>query len=78
VTAWTVAASAEPVRTLGGLTLVPDRVVGGAGTPDRMLPAARGTPSMQVLDEVLDRVLAEYGRVAAASAAYDLEYARKR
>jgi putative intracellular protease/amidase len=75
---WTVAASAEPVRTLGGLTLVPDRVIGGPGTPGRMLPAARGTPSMLVLDEVLDSVSAEYGRIAAASAAYDLEYARKR
>ena len=78
VKVWTVAASAEPVRTLGGLTLVPDRVVGSPGAPDRMLSAPRDTRSMQVLDEVLDRVSAEYGRVAAASAAYDLEYARRR
>jgi len=78
VKAWTVAASAEPVRTLSGLTLVPDRVVGGPGASDRLLPASPDTRSMQVLDQVLDRVSREYGRVAAASAAYDLEYARRR
>ena len=78
VRVWTVATGAEPVRTLGGLMVVPDRLVGGPGTPDRMLPPSPSTPSVQVLDQVLARVAAEYGRVAAASAAYDLEYARKR
>ena len=78
VKAWTVAASAEPVRTLGGLTLVPDRVAGAPGGPSRPLPWTLGMPSVQVLDEVLDRVSKEYGQIAAASAAYDLEYARKR
>jgi hypothetical protein len=78
VKAWTVAASAEPVRTLGGLTLVPDRVAGAPGGPNRTLPWMHGTPSVQVLNEVLLRVSKDYGRLAAASAAYDLEYARKR
>ena len=78
VKAWTVSASAEPVRTLGGLTLMPDRVAGAPGGPDRTLAWTRGTPSVQVLEEVLDRVSKEYGQIAAASAAYDLEYARKR
>ena len=78
VKARTVAASPEPVRTLAGLTLVPDGVVGGPRGPDRVLPAPRDTRSIQVLDDVLDRVSTEYGRVTAASAAYDLEYARRR
>ena len=78
VKAWTVATIAEPVRTIGGLTLVPDRVVGSPGAPGRMLSLPLATPSVQVLDEVLDRVSRDYGRVAAGSAAYDLEYARRR
>jgi len=78
VTVLTVAPDAGTVRTLGGLTLVPDRLLGDPGGPNRMLPLRAGTPTMQVLDEVLDRVSTEYGRLAAASAAYDLEYARKR
>jgi len=78
VKVWTVAASAEPVRTLGGLTLVPDHVAGAPGGPNRTLPWTQGTPCVQVLDDVLVRVSKEYGRIAAASAAYDLEYARNR
>jgi hypothetical protein len=78
VKAVTVSATADPVRTLGGLMFVPDRVVGHSAGPDRMLPSADRRPSMDVLDEALDRVSREYGRVAAASAAYDLEYARRR
>ena len=57
---------------------LPDRVVGGPGASDRMLPAPRDTRSMHLLDEVLDRVSADYGHLAAASAAYDLECARRR
>lgn len=76
VKALTVAISNEPVRSLGGLTLVPDRLLGGSGAPDRMLAPLGSTPSMQVLEEALSRVSDEHGRAAAASAAYDLEYSR--
>jgi putative intracellular protease/amidase len=78
VRAETVAATAEPVRSLAGLMLLPDRVAGQPGGPSRMLSIPAGPRSMQVLDEMLDRVSNDYGRSAAASAAYDLEYARKR
>jgi transcriptional regulator GlxA family with amidase domain len=78
VRALTVASSAEPVRSLGGLLLVPDRLFGGNGEPDRMLSPWGGAPSMHALDEALNRVSEEYGRAASASAAYDLEYARAR
>ena len=74
----TMAATGDPVRALGGLMLLPDHVAGQRGEPDRVLPARAGMPSVQVMDDVLDRVANEYGRAAAASAAYDLEYARKR
>lgn len=73
VHAYTVASSNEPIQTLGGLTVVPDRLLGGDHAPDRMLPPIDSTPSMQVLETVLTRVSSEYGRAAAASAAYDLE-----
>lgn len=76
VRAYTVASSNEPIQTLGGLTLVPDRLLGGDGAPDRMLPPLDSTPSMLVLDKVLARVSSDYGASAAASAAYDLEYPR--
>jgi hypothetical protein len=78
VKAWTVAASAQPVRTLGGLTVVPDRGWRGPGRSGPHASVDAGHASVQVLDEVLDRVSKEYGRLAAATAAYDLEYARKR
>lgn len=76
VRAYTVASSNDPVQTLGGLTLLPDRVLGGDGMPDRMLPPFVSASSMQVLEMVLSRVASEYGSAAAASAAYDLEYTR--
>jgi putative intracellular protease/amidase len=76
VRAYTVAPTSDPVRTLGGLTLLPDRVLGGDSAPDRMLPPFASAPSMQVLEMVLTRVASEYGWAAAASAAYDLEYPR--
>lgn len=73
---YTVAWSNEPIQTLGGLTLVPDRLLGGDSAPDRMLPPFDSIPSMQVLEKVLIRVSSEYGGAAAASAAYDIEYPR--
>lgn len=76
VRAYTVAPTSDPVQTLGGLTLIPDRVLGGDAAPDRMLPPFVSASSMQVLETVLNRVATEYGWAAAASAAYDLEYTR--
>lgn len=76
VHAYTVAPSNNPVQTLGGLTLIPDRVLGGDSAPDRMLPPFASASSMQVLEMALTRVASEYGWAAAASAAYDLEYTR--
>ncbi len=78
VKALTVGPSLQPVRTLGGLTVVPDVAAGVQGGLDRTVSLPADTPSVHALDEVLDRVAKEYGRLAAASAAYDLEYARKR
>lgn len=76
VRAYTVAPTSGPVRTLGGLMLLPDRVLGGDSAPDRMLPPFVLASSMLVLEMVLNRVATEYGWAAAASAAYDLEYTR--
>lgn len=78
VRAYTVASTINPVRTLGGLILLPDRVSGGDAAPDRMLPPFETASSVKVLEAVLSRVAMEYGTAAAASAAYDLEYARVR
>jgi putative intracellular protease/amidase len=72
--AYTVAPSDKPVQTIGGLVLVPDRVLGGDSAPDRMLPPFDSASSLQVLEMALKRVATEYGWAAAASAAYDLEY----
>jgi hypothetical protein len=76
VRAYTVAPTSDPVQTIGGLTLIPDHVLGGDSAPDRMLPPFVSASSMQVLEMALTRVASEYGRAAAASAAYDLEYPR--
>jgi putative intracellular protease/amidase len=78
VRAYTVASTNGPLQTLGGLTLIPDRVLGSDAAPDRMLPPSASASSMRVLEMVLNRVATEYGWAAAASAAYDLEYTRTR
>ena len=73
---YTLASSAQPIQTRNGLTLLPDRVLGGEKAPDRVLPPFDATPSVQVLDKTLDGIASDYGRAAAASVARSLEYPR--
>ncbi|WP_061249894.1 DJ-1/PfpI family protein [Leptospira alstonii] len=75
--AFSVASSAETIKTLNGLTLIPDRIFDQAGGPlDRMLPAFDSTPAVIVFDRTLVEISELYGRSTAAFVALLLEYPR--
>jgi transcriptional regulator GlxA family with amidase domain len=72
--AYALSTSSEPVQTRHGLTLLPDRVVGGITPVDRILPELAATPSAQMLDKVLAEIADSYGRSTAYGVAMDFEY----
>ncbi len=72
-----VSPSPAPVLTRRGLRLVPDRVSGGSGRPDRMLPLHETLPPAQALDRALDGIAASYGKATAAFVALTMEYPYK-
>lgn len=72
--AYALSASAAPLQTRRGLTLLPDRVVGGANPVDRVLPAFDATPSARMLDQALAGIAQRYGRSTAYGVALDFEY----
>lgn len=72
--AYALSASSEPILTRHGLTLIPDRVIGGNSTLDRILPEFEAVPSMQMLDKVLAAIAYSYGRATAYGVALDFEY----
>lgn len=71
-----VAASAQPIRTRRGLTLVPDRVSSGPDRPSRMLPLFEALPPAQALDRALHGIAASYGEATADFVALTMEYPR--
>lgn len=72
--AYALSASAAPLQTLHGLTVLPDRVVGGVNPVDHALPAFDATPVGRVLDEALAGIAARFGRSTAYGVALDFEY----
>jgi putative intracellular protease/amidase len=72
-TAYTVAASRDPVRTKRGLMIVPDRVA-GVDAPSRMLPPPDATQPLHSLDESLKGVANDFGKRTAAWVALQMQY----
>lgn len=72
--AYALSASDAPLQTRHGLTLLPDRVVGGANPVDRVLPAFDATPSARMLDQALAGIAQRFGRSTAYGVALDFEY----
>lgn len=72
--AMTLAVSDAPVRTLHGLAVIPDRVIGGADPVDRNLPPLEAMPSAQALDRALADIARDFGRSTAFGVALDFEY----
>jgi putative intracellular protease/amidase len=69
-----IAQSSAPIRTRGGLMLVPDWVAGQSKQPDWLLPNLNGTPAAQVLDLALKDITARYGASAARFVVLEAEY----
>ena len=65
-----VAQSRDPVRTLRGLTVLPDR----PDAPDRMLSLLQHVPPVQALDQALSDIAVGYGTRTAALVALSMEY----
>jgi putative intracellular protease/amidase len=74
---YTVALSTGGIQTRNGLTLLPDRVVGGPGEPQHVRPALDATPSALVLDQALADIANAYGRSTANLVAMQLEYSQR-
>lgn len=71
---YAVAQSSAPVRTRGGLTLVPDRIAGQGRQLDWTLPGWDGTPSVQALDKAIADITARFGVSAARFVVLEAEY----
>jgi transcriptional regulator GlxA family with amidase domain len=71
---FTVAAVREPVRTLRGLTVLPDREANTKPVPDRMLSLLEQVAPVQALDRALADIAADYGFRTAALVALSMEY----
>ncbi len=69
--AYGLAGTAAPVRSLNGLTFLPEQISGGA---DRTLPAPGMTPPGLLLDQLLNDIDAAYGPATARWVARNFEY----
>lgn len=69
-----VAAAAAPVKTRGGLLVVPDRVMGGPEPVDELLPPLDPGMFTQALDHALAEIEKNYGKPAASHIAQMMEY----
>ncbi len=69
-----VAQSDAPVRTRGGLMIVPDRVVDDGKPLDWMLPESDGTPAGRVPQKLLKEIDGRYGASAARFVMLEWEY----
>lgn len=72
--AYALSASGAPLQTRHGLTVLPDRIVGGANPVDQVLPPFDATPSAQQLDIALAGIAKRYGRSTAYGVSLDFEY----
>lgn len=71
---YSIGQSSAPIKTRGGLMLVPDRVAGQGKQPDWILPEWDGTPSAQALDKALKDITARFGASAARFVVLEAEY----
>ncbi|MDB5935272.1 MAG: transcriptional regulator [Massilia sp.] len=69
-----LSAAGAPVRTRGGLMLVPDRVAGQGKQLDWTVPEWTDTPATQVLDKALADIVARYGAAAGRFVVLEAEY----
>lgn len=74
----TDAALAAPIRSRGGLQIVPDRVAVGGAADGVRLPVLRGQAPVLALDETLRSIAARYGERTAELVAMQLELPRGR
>ena len=72
--AYALSVSDAPVLTRHGMTVLPDRIVGGPNPVDRSLSAFDGTPSARMLDKALAGIATSFGRSTAYGVALDFEY----
>jgi putative intracellular protease/amidase len=72
-----VSNSSEPVRTRGGLEILPDRIEDGSQA-ERTLEMSDGIPPVLALDEALESIEASYGAATADFVALQIEYPRPR
>ena len=72
--AYSLAATAQPVRTRHGLMIVPDRIAGGVEPFSQILPAFDAAPSALALDKAIAGIERRYGRRTAYGVALDFEY----
>jgi len=72
--AFSVAQSVEPIPTRRGLTLLPDRELGGPREPETMLPSPDDLPATLALDRALEGIEKRYGEPTAAFVAVQIEY----
>jgi putative intracellular protease/amidase len=71
---YAVGPTGAPVRTLGGLMLVPDRIAGQGKQLDLMLPTSNGTSAALVLDKAIEDIASRYGKSAARFVVLEAEY----
>jgi putative intracellular protease/amidase len=69
-----VAATLQPVITVSGLRVIPERTLSGTNGVDRLLPAPEVVPATHALDVALRAIEAEYGRSASCTAARTMEH----
>jgi transcriptional regulator GlxA family with amidase domain len=69
-----LAKTEEPVKTKGGLVVVPDKIVGQGRPLDRVLPEWDNKPSTHALDYAIKDIAERYGRRAARFVALEAEY----
>jgi transcriptional regulator GlxA family with amidase domain len=72
--AYAMSASAAPVQTRYGLSVVPDRIADGPDAPDQVLPASALDSSAHALDKALAGIAERYGRTTAFGVALAFEY----
>ncbi|GJJ00459.1 transcriptional regulator [Duganella rhizosphaerae] len=71
---YSVAASAEPLQSRSGLTIVPDRVQGAADAPELLPATAAAAMPAQALDRALEGLEQRYGHRTALLVALEFEY----
>jgi putative intracellular protease/amidase len=72
--AYAIGPSMAPVQTRYGLTLLPERAIGGSDAPDLMLPALDAVAPGKTLDHVLAQLALRYGGNTAYRVALEFEY----